>query len=116
MKEIQNTAFHLYSSREKLTTHVEKNKVENVSKNNPYVLQIFINIMIGSTSLGMAFPYLEIFSNSLGAAGKVFSIIDNVPTIDSSSDEGLKPQAVMGDIEFRNVGFTYPTRPDTQVS
>ncbi|XP_046365587.2 ATP-dependent translocase ABCB1-like [Haliotis rufescens] len=79
------------------------------------ILPIFINIMIGSTSLGMAFPYMEIFSNSLGAAGKVFSIIDNVPTIDSSSDEGLKPQAVMGDIEFRNVGFTYPTRPDTQI-
>ncbi|XP_067649961.1 ATP-dependent translocase ABCB1-like [Haliotis asinina] len=78
------------------------------------IIPILMNVMIGSTSLGRAFPYLEVFSTSSSVAGKIFAIIDHVPTIDSSSEKGLLPQ-VLGDIDFRDVGFTYPTRPDTQI-
>lgn len=35
--------------------------------------------------------------------------------IDSSSDEGLKPSSVKGDLEFRNVSFVYPTRAESKV-
>ena len=35
--------------------------------------------------------------------------------IDSSSDEGLKPASVVGDIEFRNVTFAYPARKESTV-
>lgn len=35
--------------------------------------------------------------------------------IDSSSTEGLKPQNVQGTIEFKNVQFAYPTRPETTI-
>ncbi|XP_063781222.1 ATP-dependent translocase ABCB1-like [Pseudophryne corroboree] len=42
------------------------------------------------------------------------SYID-VPKIDSSSTSGFKPDKVTGDIEFRNVKFSYPSRPDIQV-
>ncbi|XP_046573597.1 ATP-dependent translocase ABCB1-like [Haliotis rubra] len=89
--------------------------LQNEALDPGVILPILINVMIGSTSLGMAFPYLENLSTSFGAAGKIFTIIDHVPTIDSSSDEGLQPQEVLGDIEFRDVGFTYPMRPDTQI-
>ncbi|XP_067650050.1 ATP-dependent translocase ABCB1-like [Haliotis asinina] len=88
--------------------------LQNEAMDPGVIIPILINVMIGSTSLGMAFPYLEVFSTSSSAAGKIFTIIDHVPTIDSSSEEGLQPQ-VLGDIEFRDVGFTYPTRPDTQI-
>ncbi|XP_067650302.1 ATP-dependent translocase ABCB1-like [Haliotis asinina] len=88
--------------------------LQNEEMDPGVILPILMNVLIGSTSLGMAFPYLEIFSTSAGAAGNIFTIIDHVPTIDSSSDEGLQPP-VLGDIEFRDVGFTYPTRPETQI-
>ena len=39
-----------------------------------------------------------------------------VPTIDSSSPEGLKPDKFEPVIELNNVSFTYPTRADVQVS
>lgn len=35
--------------------------------------------------------------------------------IDSSSDDGLKPKSVDGNIVFSNVSFSYPTRPDQLV-
>lgn len=35
--------------------------------------------------------------------------------IDSSSQEGLTPQDVKGSIEFKNVEFAYPTRPETTI-
>eukprot|EP00978_Attheya_sp_CCMP212_P034494 scaffold144716_cov61-Attheya_sp.AAC.2 len=35
--------------------------------------------------------------------------------IDSSSDSGLKPQTTEGVIEFRDVSFTYPSRPDSTI-
>lgn len=35
--------------------------------------------------------------------------------IDSSSDAGMKPESVNGEVEFRNVVFHYPTRKETEV-
>ncbi len=39
-----------------------------------------------------------------------------IPDIDNSSDLGLKPDSLTGDITFKNVHFCYPSRPDTKVS
>ena len=36
--------------------------------------------------------------------------------IDASSDEGEKPNTIVGDIEFKDVVFTYPARQDALVS
>ena len=35
--------------------------------------------------------------------------------IDPSSEEGLKPEKFLGTVQFNNVNFNYPTRPDVQV-
>ncbi len=37
-------------------------------------------------------------------------------TIDSSSEEGLEPDNFEYSIEFKNVNFSYPSRPDVQAS
>ena len=37
------------------------------------------------------------------------------PEIDCFSDEGHKLDKVKGDIEFHNVTFNYPSRPDVKV-
>ena len=54
-------------------------------------------------------------SNAQGAAAKIFEIIESEPTINSVSEAGLQPETVQGTIEFRNVSFAYPTRPDVTV-
>lgn len=59
---------------------------------------------------------MEYFAAAKAAAYKIFEIIDRVPDIDSMSNEGFKPEQVKGEITFKNVEFTYPSRTDVQVS
>ncbi|XP_053569971.1 ATP-dependent translocase ABCB1 [Bombina bombina] len=79
------------------------------------VLTVFFAVIIGAFSVGQTAPNIEAFSNARGAAFAVFTIIDNQPKIDSFSSAGSKPNQIKGDIEFKNVKFTYPSRPDVQV-
>ena len=51
---------------------------------------------------------------AVGAAEKVFELIDRQPKIDHHSGTE-KPDRMEGVIEFRNVSFAYPTRPNVQV-
>ncbi|WVZ49600.1 hypothetical protein U9M48_000942 [Paspalum notatum var. saurae] len=57
-------------------------------------------------------PYILKRRKSLAS---VFEIIDRVPKIDPDDASGLKPPNVYGSIEFRNVDFCYPTRPEMAV-
>ena len=51
---------------------------------------------------------------ALGAAAKVFELIDRKPVI--STDDGTEqPDEVKGHISFKNVCFSYPMRPDQPV-
>nr|XP_018672478.2 multidrug resistance protein 1A-like isoform X1 [Ciona intestinalis] len=79
------------------------------------MLTTFFGVLIGAFSLGGAGSNMEYFAAAKAAAYKVFEIIDRVPLIDSMSDEGHKPDRVKGQIEFKNVDFTYPSRTDVQI-
>ena len=37
------------------------------------------------------------------------------PEIDKRKDKGLKPKSIEGDIEFRQVHFSYPVREDVPI-
>ncbi|CAA7041415.1 unnamed protein product [Microthlaspi erraticum] len=45
----------------------------------------------------------------------VFEIVDRVPTIEPDDNSALKPPNVYGSIEFKNIDFCYPTRPEVLV-
>jgi len=79
------------------------------------MLTTFFSILVGAFSLGGAASNMEYFAAAKAAAYKIFEIIDREPEIDSSSDEGHKPDKVNGEIEFKNVHFTYPSRPDIEI-
>ncbi|XP_078320541.1 ATP-dependent translocase ABCB1-like isoform X1 [Crassostrea virginica] len=79
------------------------------------VLIVFFSIMIAAFSLGYATPPLAKFSEARGAAFTVYQMIEKVPEIDSSSEEGLKPNEMLGSVEIKNVKFRYPARPEVQV-
>ncbi len=46
------------------------------------------------------------------AAGNVFEIMDAKSKVDPYSKDGLKPASCSGRIEFKDVCFAYPQRPD----
>ncbi|XP_057883647.1 bile salt export pump isoform X3 [Melospiza georgiana] len=76
------------------------------------LLQVFFGVLIGALNLGQASPCLEAFATGRGAATNIFETIDKKPTIDCMSEDGYKLDKVRGEIEFHNVTFNYPSRPD----
>jgi ABC-type multidrug transport system fused ATPase/permease subunit len=48
------------------------------------------------------------------ALERIFGILDAVYDIDARKNEGFEPEAgnFRGEIEFKNVCFNYPSRPD----
>uniref|UniRef100_A0A669QVA0 ATP binding cassette subfamily B member 1 n=1 Tax=Phasianus colchicus TaxID=9054 RepID=A0A669QVA0_PHACC len=79
------------------------------------VLTVFFSVLIGAFSIGQTAPSIEAFANARGAAYAIFNIIDNEPQIDSYSDAGHKPDHIKGNLEFQNVFFNYPSRPDIEI-
>ncbi len=45
----------------------------------------------------------------------MYETIARVSPIDSSSQEGKRPSKTKGNITLKDIEFTYPTRPDSQV-
>ncbi|KAM3615029.1 uncharacterized protein V6R79_022403 [Siganus canaliculatus] len=79
------------------------------------VISVFFLIPIGTFILGQTSPNIQSFANARGAAHKIYSIIDQKPNIDSYSQSGFKPDVIKGNIEFKNIHFSYPSRPDAKV-
>ncbi|CAK1553064.1 unnamed protein product [Leptosia nina] len=51
----------------------------------------------------------------LSAGGRVFEYINKTPKMDTSGTKTIKYHEFHGDIEFKDVTFAYPTRPDAVV-
>ncbi|KAJ8313879.1 hypothetical protein KUTeg_008440 [Tegillarca granosa] len=77
--------------------------------------KVLASIIMGIMALGQAMPNLEIIGNARGVADKVYWIIDHTSQIDSLSESGVKINNFRGNIEFRDVCFSYPSRLDLQV-
>jgi len=62
--------------------------------------------------LALSLSYYAQFAQGTVAAGRVFEIIDRVPEIDAYDSGGRMLSTVRGRIEFKDVEFTYPSRPE----
>ncbi|XP_048881343.1 ATP-dependent translocase ABCB1 isoform X28 [Brienomyrus brachyistius] len=94
-------------------TKLTVDELENYSIGR--VLTVFFSVMIGTLSLGRGMPNLESVAKARGAAYEIYKTIDLPRPIDSSSKEGHKPETVKGDIEFKNIHFSYPSRKDVKI-
>ncbi|XP_020267245.1 ABC transporter B family member 4-like isoform X1 [Asparagus officinalis] len=79
------------------------------------VISVIFAVLIGSFSLGQASPCITAFAAGRAAAYKMFETINRKPEIDASDPKGKKPDGFRGDIEFKDVYFSYPTRQDNQI-
>lgn len=81
----------------------------------PKVLVIFLAMMMGCLAFIRLPTNLSAVTGACGAAIKIFEVIDRVPEINPDSTEGIIPKSVKGTIEFSQVSFKYPTRPDVTI-
>ncbi|XP_050375437.1 ABC transporter B family member 4-like [Argentina anserina] len=79
------------------------------------VMNVIFAVLTGSLSLGQTSPCLAAFASGKAAAYKMFETIKRNPEIDASDTKGKQLNDIRGDIELRDVHFTYPARPDEHI-
>lgn len=62
-----------------------------------------------------ALPNLTAFTEAKAAAVRITEMIDREPTIDTEDRKGKALSHVRGEVEFKGVYFSYPSRPDTPI-
>ncbi|KAL4581746.1 hypothetical protein LXL04_006274 [Taraxacum kok-saghyz] len=71
--------------------------------------------IVGGMSLGQSFSNLGAFSKGKAAGYKLLEIIKQKPSIVQDSTDGRCLTEVNGNIEFKGVSFSYPSRPDVPI-
>lgn len=72
--------------------------------------------MFVAGSLGGLPEQIASIQRALGATDRVFELIDGeVENIEFLKDNNVKTKHTKGEIEFKNVSFNYPSRPDFEV-
>ena len=92
----------------KKTEEKEKNFAQNLFSFILYCL------MLAGTFNGVA-EKLEKVEKSLVIAEKLFQIIDYIPNIKNAPKNEYSFMKIKGDIEFKNINFSYPTKKDVEI-
>ncbi|KAA8643122.1 hypothetical protein EYZ11_005820 [Aspergillus tanneri] len=75
----------------------------------------FSEILFGAQSAGTVFSFSPDMGKAKNAAAQFRKLFDRKPSIDIWSEKGIKLDSMEGEIEFRDVHFRYPTRPEQPV-
>lgn len=75
----------------------------------------FTSIIFGAQAAGSIFSFAPDMGKAKHAAAELQALFDRKPKIDCWSEEGERLTTVEGHVEFRDVHFRYPTRPEQPV-
>lgn len=75
----------------------------------------FTAVIFGAQSAGTIFSFAPDMGKAKHAAASMKTLFDRKPEIDTWSQDGKVLDSVEGAIEFRDVHFRYPTRPEQPV-
>mmetsp|Transcript_13485 Transcript_13485/g.40687 ORF Transcript_13485/g.40687 Transcript_13485/m.40687 type:complete len:709 (+) Transcript_13485:141-2267(+) len=80
------------------------------------VLTVFFAVIIGAMGLGQAGGLASDFAKAGAAAGAIYNLMEEEVQINKNIEAGIDPdEQFPGIIEFKNVSFSYPNRPDRVV-
>ncbi|CAN0857563.1 ABC transporter B family member 15 [Linum grandiflorum] len=70
-------------------------------------------IAVGGLALGAGLSNVKYLSEGCSAGQRIQQVIKRVPKIDVENQDGEILENVRGEVEFRNVRFAYPSRPES---
>ncbi|KAI5014589.1 hypothetical protein ZWY2020_055979 [Hordeum vulgare] len=80
-----------------------------------HVFAAAICIVLAGISIMAALPNLRYFVDASAAAARMRGMIEKLPPLKEAGKKGATKDVVRGQIVFKDVHFTYPSRPDTRV-
>uniref|UniRef100_A0A0E0KRZ6 Multidrug resistance protein n=1 Tax=Oryza punctata TaxID=4537 RepID=A0A0E0KRZ6_ORYPU len=80
-----------------------------------HVFVASICIVLAGMSIMMALPNLRYFIDATAAASRMQEMIEMFPPLEAAEKKGATMERIRGEIVFRDVHFSYPSRPDTRV-
>ncbi|KAI0501168.1 hypothetical protein KFK09_016111 [Dendrobium nobile] len=83
--------------------------------NGGKVISIIFSVLFGSSSLAQVSPCMAAFAAGQAAAYKMFETINRKPEIDATDPTGKTLDVILGSIEFKDVHFSYPSRPEQKI-
>lgn len=89
--------------------------VSNAGLKVPNMFKVYAAITFSSMALGRLFAQLPDTKKARDACELALNVMHRVSKIDSMSEEGLRPDRIIGDIQFKNVYFKYPNRPNLKI-
>lgn len=75
----------------------------------------FTEVLFGAQSAGMVFSFSGDMGKAKNAAIQTRTLLEREPPIDTWSERGERVWKMEGEVEFRDVHFRYPTRPQQPV-
>ena len=79
------------------------------------LMQAFFAVQFAAMTIQQAFTFGPEKAKAIVAIDSIFNILDRPSLIDPSIETGVSPVMCHGRIEFQNVTFSYPSRPDRRV-
>ncbi|CAN1859958.1 ABC transporter B family member 2 [Linum perenne] len=74
-----------------------------------------LNVVISGLALGQAAPDITAFVRAKAAAGPIFKMIERNTVSKTSSKTGKKLTKLEGHVQFKDISFRYPSRPDVTI-
>ncbi|CAN0191378.1 unnamed protein product, partial [Ectocarpus fasciculatus] len=71
-------------------------------------------VIFGAVGVGQISSDAKDAGEGEQAAAKIFRLTDEPLNIDPLSEEGARPATTNGAVEFKNIFFAYPSRPNMQ--
>ncbi|CAF0957991.1 unnamed protein product [Didymodactylos carnosus] len=93
--------------------HLVRTEKSNYSAGT--VIVIFVSCLQSTFSISQLVPNIQAIAEASGSGSFVFDLIARKSKIDAFKNDGHKPSVLTGNIELRNVKFTYPSRPEALV-
>ena len=76
------------------------------------IISVFFGLLLSFFGLAGIAPNFKFLAEGKASGKLAFDVIEREPSIDADNEEGVKIN-LKGKIEFKDVDFYYPTRPDT---